>query len=218
MALMTSYLIKSSNAEDFFNAIRNAKAPERFTTSFLRNLEFSSSNDRLYIGVLKGLRFLDDNGAPTDRYFAFLDQSQSGVVLAEAIREAYEDLFAVNREAHKLPLEDVEGKLKTLTRGQKSDNVYGWMANTFRTLCELADWSPLAPPLSETPPLPPTPPPTKESLPDPKTGATAPPIPAPSVSGAKPLELHYNIQLILPESRDQAVYDALFASLRKHLL
>jgi hypothetical protein len=29
--------------------------------------------------------------------------------------------------------------------------------------------------------------------------------------------LHYDIQLILPESRDQAVYDALFASLRRHL-
>jgi hypothetical protein len=120
MGLMTSYLIKTSNAEDFFNAIRNAKAPERFTTTFLKNLDFSSSNDRLYIGVLKGLRFLDDNGAPTERYFAFLDQSRSDVVLAEAIRDAYEDLFAVNRDANKMSVEDTEGKLKTLTRGQKS--------------------------------------------------------------------------------------------------
>jgi hypothetical protein len=28
----------------------------------------------------------------------------------------------------------------------------------------------------------------------------------------------YNIQLILPEPRDAAVYDALFSSIRKHLL
>lgn len=34
----------------------------------------------------------------------------------------------------------------------------------------------------------------------------------------KKLELHYNIQLILPNSRDQAVFDALFTSLKKHLL
>ena len=77
MSLMTNYLIKAGNAEDFFKAIRNAKAPERFTQSFLKDLEFASSNDRLYIGVLKGLGFLDENGAPTGRYFAFLDQSQS---------------------------------------------------------------------------------------------------------------------------------------------
>jgi hypothetical protein len=33
---------------------------------------------------------------------------------------------------------------------------------------------------------------------------------------AKP-ELHYNIQIHLPESRDPAVYEALFKSLKKHL-
>jgi hypothetical protein len=213
MGLMTNYLIKASNAEDFFKAIRNAKAPERFTTSFLKDLDFSSSNDRLYIGLLKGLRFLDENGAPTERYFTFLDQSRSDVVLAEAIREGYEDLFAVNRDAHQLPLEDVQGKLKTLTRGQKSDNVINLMANTFRTLCDLADWSPLAPPSIEGPhSLPPKP--EMPLPPEPKTAATRP-IPQ---TGSTPLELHYNIQLILPDSRDQAVYDALFASLRKHLL
>lgn len=29
--------------------------------------------------------------------------------------------------------------------------------------------------------------------------------------------LHYNIQIILPESRDPKVYDALFRSLKEHL-
>ena len=47
MALMTSYLIKAGNAEDFFKAIRNAQAPERFTQTFLKDLGFTSSNDRL---------------------------------------------------------------------------------------------------------------------------------------------------------------------------
>lgn len=208
MGLMTSYLIKAGNAEDFFNAIRNAKAPERFTNTFLKDLGFTSSNDRLYIGVLKGLKFLDDNGAPTERYFAFLDQSQSDVVLADAIREAYEDLFAINRDAQTLGPEDVQGKLKTLTRGQKSENVINWMANTFQTLCALADWSPLAKPVVEVRTS--TPPPVSE---------TPSPTPPPMFSESpKPLELHYNIQLILPDSRDQSVYDALFASLRRHLL
>jgi len=30
--------------------------------------------------------------------------------------------------------------------------------------------------------------------------------------------LHYNIQIIMPESRDPKVYDALFRSLKEHLL
>jgi hypothetical protein len=77
MALMTAYLVTTKNAEAFFNALQTAKAPERFTTKFLKDLDFSSSNDRLYIGILKGLAFLDENGTPTSRYYAFLDHSQS---------------------------------------------------------------------------------------------------------------------------------------------
>ena len=37
-----------------------------------------------------------------------------------------------------------------------------------------------------------------------------------STGGLRP-EFHYNIQIHLPESRDQAVYDAIFKSLKKHL-
>lgn len=31
-------------------------------------------------------------------------------------------------------------------------------------------------------------------------------------------EMHYNIQIHLPETRDMAVYDAIFRSLKEHLL
>ena len=31
-------------------------------------------------------------------------------------------------------------------------------------------------------------------------------------------ELHYNIQIVLPETRDVAVFDAIFEALQKHLL
>jgi hypothetical protein len=208
MALMTAYLVTSKNAATFFNAIQTAKAPDKFTTKFLKDLDFTSSNDRLFIGVLKGLSFLDDSGVPTERYFAFLDHSQSGRVLAEAIQDAYDELFALNKNAQRLPLDEVKGKLKSLTQGQKSENVIGWMANTFKTLCDLADWSsPAAAAKKKTPPEVPveTPPPASDVQP-------------PIEPVARELELHYNIQIILPESRDQAVYDALFASLRRHLL
>jgi hypothetical protein len=208
VSLMNAYLVTAKNAEAFFNAIQGAKAPERFTTKFLKDLDFTSSNDRLYIGVLKGLGFLDENGAPTDRYFAFLDHSQSGRVLTEALREAYDDLFALNRQAEKMSLDEVKGKLRSLTQGQKSENVINWMANTFKGLADLADWSAPAIPIEE-----------REKRQEKRDeGIKDQPPPLPPLGGSSPaLGLHYNIQLILPDSRDQAVYDALFASLRRHL-
>lgn len=78
MPLTNAYLMTTKNLEAFLNAIRAAKAPERFNNKFLTQLDFTSSNDRLFIGILKGLGFIDESGVPTKRYYAFLDQTESG--------------------------------------------------------------------------------------------------------------------------------------------
>jgi hypothetical protein len=209
VSLTTSYLLKTSNLEAFLNSLKTARAPEAFTHKFLKDLDFTTSNDRLFVGVLKGLGFIDENGVPTERYFAFLDQSQSGRVLAEGIRDAYDDLFAIRTDANNMDVDEVRGKLKTLTQGQKSENVVNQMAATFRALCDLADWNGTI--LKET-----IKPPTPDETPLVDLPELVPPIN--SGGGRQDLQLHYNIQIILPESRDPKVYDALFASLRRHLL
>ena len=61
MSLPTAYLVTTKNLEGFLNALKTAKAPERVNNKFLQNLEFSSSNDRLFIGLLKSLGFTDDS-------------------------------------------------------------------------------------------------------------------------------------------------------------
>lgn len=88
MALTTSYLTSVKNLDSILNSIISAKAPERFTTRFLEDLGFKSSNDRLYIGMFKALGLLDENGVPTQRYFQFLDQTRSRRIIAEGIQEA----------------------------------------------------------------------------------------------------------------------------------
>ena len=102
---------------------------------------YKSSNDRLITGVLKALGLLSDNGEPTQRYFDFLDQTQSKKVIAIGVQEAYEDLFNLNKDAQNLTQDEVKNKLKTLTQGQKGDKVIENMARTFRVLCDYADWS-----------------------------------------------------------------------------
>lgn len=163
--------------------------------------------------MLKALGFIDDAGVPKQRYFDFLDQGQSARVLAEGIREAYSDLFNVNKNAQTLSVDEVKNKLRTLTLGQKSDNVVSLMANTFKALSDLADWK--AAPNPNTPAQAPA----TEKKPEDPAKAAAPPIGVPPSldTGNRPLQLHYNIQIHLPESRDAAVFEAIFAALRKHL-
>lgn len=220
MGLLTAYLVTTKNLEPLLNSLTTARAPETFTQKFLQGLEFKSTNDRLYIGVLKGLGFLTETSAPTDRYYAFLDQAQSKRVLAEAIREAYSDLFDVNIQAHTMTETEVKNKLKTLTQGKYSENVVSWMAKTFRGLADYADWSESTVKKVQQeqaavkdekhkaePQMPAHNPPTPLK---PETGQQSG---GPTTFG----QLHYNIQIHLPESRDSAVYDAIFKSLRSHL-
>lgn len=215
MALTTSYLTSVKNFEGIMNSILGARAPERFTNKFLEDLGYKSSNDRLILGVLKSLGLLNDTGEPTQRYYDFLDQTQSKKVIASGIQEAYEDLFNLKRDAQNMSQEEVKNKLKTLTQGSKGDKVIDSMARTFKTLCDYADWSEISidsqvnstsaskdNDISEKPDY------VVQNSPK---SVESKPI-------SNQLGLHYNIQIHLPETTNMAVYDAIFQSIKKHLM
>lgn len=209
MALIENYLVKTTNLATFFNSLLNAQAPTKFTIKFLEQLEFKSPNDRLLIGLLKALNFLDGNGVPTQRYFKFLDQSESKKILAESIQEAYSDLFTINTKANEMTSSEVKNKLKTITQGSKSDNVLDLMSKTFKALCDYADFTSQSilnkASISQS---------DKKTEDKPLSTIPIKEKDSKSIRGA---ELHYNIQIHLPESRDQAVYDAIFKSLKEHI-
>ena len=166
----------------------------------------------MVIGVLKELALIDDTGKPTDRYFRFIDQSKSATVLAEAIEEAYEDLFAVNRKANELSKPEIVGKFKTLSQGKYSDSVLDKMATTFLGLAGLADFENNSQPQTEVETV--DSPNDNESASRESNNFTNAPLKSATGLGG----LVYNIQIVLPETRDPKVYDALFRSLKEHLL
>ncbi|MEX0754116.1 MAG: DUF5343 domain-containing protein [Actinomycetota bacterium] len=205
MALPSTYLTSTKNLRAILSAIRQAQAPKTFTTRFLEGLGYKSSSDRLVIGVLKTLRFLSSTGLPTERYFGYLDESESPRILAEGLREAYADLFELNTNAQEMDRNELKNKMKTLTQGQHSDSVLDKMAMTFKALSEQADFS--SPPAVKQPVA------EDEEVPESETPETETEHAGkPAIKG-----LVYNIELHLPESRDPSVYDALFKSLREHL-
>lgn len=202
------YVTSTKNLESIINSVINAKAPERFTNKFLEDLGYKSSNDRLVIGMFKALGLLDDNGQPLQRYYEFLDQTQTGRIIAIGIEEAYEDLFNLRKDAQNLTNDEVKNKLKTITQGQKSDKILGLMAMTFRAFCDLADWDSVG--TEETNKIE-TPHVVLKSDNTEKSQTK-------TVPTTTDMNLHYNIQIHLPETTNMAVYDAIFQSLKKHLM
>ncbi|MDR3368351.1 DUF5343 domain-containing protein [Rhodoferax sp.] len=215
MALPDSYTMKTGSVPAYFDAMLDAQPPERFSLKFLENLGFTSTNDRLFMGILKDLGFLNRDGQPQQRYFDFMDRSLSKQVLAEGIREGYADLFAVNTKANDFTVADAKNKLRTLYAGKKTDLVIGHIAKTFRALCDYADFSGGASPRKERQP--------KEFAED-TTSAERDPVvrhipdePSLPSGKIKVTGLQYHINIVLPDTRDQGVFDAIFKSLRDHL-
>jgi len=210
MALPSSYTLKTGGIPAYFDALQGAEAPERFSIKFLQDLDFTSSNDRLIIGILKDLGFLNTDGVPQERYFQYLDKDNAGQALADGIREAFSDLFAVNKEAHKLDADGAYNKLRTLYKGSKKDTVVKLIAKTFVALCEVADFTKhrgkarlkADTQKQETSKIEGTG--TKEDRKEEKKSISLD-------------SLQYHVNIVLPETRDQAVYDAIFKSLRDHL-
>lgn len=210
ISLPTSYMTGNfSKITQYFDTMLTAKVPDKFTTKFMADLGFTSSNDRQFVNVLKAISFLDDAGTLTERYFKFLDQSFSKQMVAEGIKEAYADLFALNTSANKLTKNEVEGKFKTLTNGSKESATISYMASSFINLCGYADWS-------------------ESQILEKKVGENGNNIKQELLTNGteelrqdkqqvRGFDLNYDIHIHLPATRDQAVYDALFASLAKHI-
>jgi len=217
-----SYTLKPNAIPAYFDAILDAQPPERFSLKFLERLGFTSTNDRLFIGILKDLGFLNRDGTPQTRYFEFLDRERSRRVLADGIRDAFSDLFAINMKANEYTVEEVRNKLRTIFAGQKTNLVIGNIAKTFRALCEYADFSqPLLEAAATAAPAeeavnraPAERDPVKATTPAP---ASKQDIHTPPLAPIKVQGLQYHINVVLPDTRDQAVYDAIFKSLREHL-
>jgi len=140
-----------------------------------------------------------------------MDRSQSAQVLALAVKNAYKPVFTIKAHPSKTDKAAIEGKFKTTFNS--TDAVAQNRANTFFSLLDLCDQDTL------------------------KTGSAIVAKPAkgpeaaqdeqpPVISSSRTanvttnagLGLHYNIQIHLPPTKDIEVYNAIFKSIKEHLI
>jgi hypothetical protein len=203
MALASAYVLPTNRIPDFFARIRDGQVPERFSHQLLKDWGFTSSNDKAFIPLLKALGFLSGDGKPTQRYSDYRDHSRSKQIMAQALREAYGDIFLIRERPSTSDRAAIEGKFKSFHNA--SDNVASLMTKTFLGLLPLADL------LSKTdPPRPKNKTDTKEEHEE----LEREPVVHQNVLNTS---LHYNIQIHLPATKDVEVYNAIFKSLKEHV-
>jgi hypothetical protein len=202
MALTASWVQSPTRVATVFNKIRDGQAPAAVTQQLLKDWGFTSSSDRAFIPLLKNLGFLSGTGQPTQRYHDYRDHSQSKRVMAEALRDAYGDLFLIKEKPTKSDSAAITGKFKSFHNA--SDDVAQRMAKTFFALLDLADLN-TAGTVPDVQPY--------DSDEQPNEGSEPTAKKSVGISG-----LHYNIQIHLPATKEVEVYNAIFKSLREHLI
>lgn len=197
------------NLHAILDKIQKAAVPDAFGITFLKDLGFTSSNDRTVIKVLKFLGMLDSAGRPQSSYREFMDQTKSKRVLAAAMRNAYDDLFKSDKSAQSRSYSDLKGWFKTKTGA--GEKVAEKMATTFKSLASYADFDGVQEP--EAPEL------AKGSTPAPKPALAHTPnatnVPPSHGSG---IALTYRIEVHLPDTTNMDTFRAIFRAIREELL
>ena len=204
MALPTTYAMEFKRFNEFFGKIRDAQAPPKFTNQLLVDWGFKSTSHRAFIPILKALGFLTLENVPTQRYQDYRNHSVSKKVMGKAIKEAYSDIFLIKEKPTQSDKNLIEGKFKSFHNS--NDRIAGFMAKTFFSILDLADITQESPAMES---------PTNETVEEMIDFEDEKKMKS---SSRNNFGLHYNIQIHLPATKDVEVYNAIFKSLKEHLL
>ncbi len=200
------YMPSVTNLSKILDGIQKAGVPEVFNLDFLKDLGFTSSNDRPVIKVLKYLSMLDSSGRPQTAYREFVDHTKAKGVLANCLRAAFDDLYLSDKDAHTKSVEQLRGWFKTKTGA--SDAVAKKIATQFKALASYADFNAAKPPETRS---------AAEAIPE-LTHEKSEPEPRQPAPDLKGLGLIYRLEIHLPDTQNVETFRAIFRALREELM
>jgi hypothetical protein len=198
------YVTTTNALQKFISQIPDTGIPGKLTINELEKRGFKSTNHRLIISVMKFLKFIDELQRPTERWKSYRDKSRNKRVIAQAVKEAYADLFSLYPNAQERDTEALKNFFSTRTAA--GSQVVDKTVATFKVLCQLSDFG-------------------EETLPEASPKQERKQAPSSSIKNnsqtaqeGKVPAININIQLQLPVTDNAEIYDKIFEALKKYLL
>lgn len=215
MAENLPYSTSVGTLERMLEKIKSASVPERFTQDFVHTkLAMKGGTASSCIPILKKMGLVGSDGSPTELYREFRNPKKSRTALGKAFRRLYERLYEMNEYIHDADDTDVLGLIVECTGSEKNAAATKYTLATFNMLRKHADFE------------------NENENDDFESAVNDEPIPLNlehqlsnlqppkqnSGGGQKGINLSYTINLNLPATKDIEVFNAIFKSLKQHIL
>lgn len=187
------------------DGIIEAQKPSRFTLDFLGDvLKVTGGSASPIIPILKRISFLNSDGTPTELYARFRSDTSRPASMLAGLKQGYQEAFRRREYAHRLKDHEFADLVVEITGLQKSNPIFRAITGTWKTLTDYVGEL-VEPGEVEV---------AEENRSD---------RPVQLGEGShSPRQLHvglaYQINIVLPETTNSEVFDAIFRSLRAHLL
>ena len=190
-----SYSNTPNRFKETLDALIKAERPDKFNRDFIETvLGVKGGTVSGFPPILKRLGLLSQDNSPTELYGQFQSDSGRSEAAYQALKNGFAELFKRNAHVHKADDAKIKDYLVQITGRKKEDAAVSAILGTFNAVTsDVQGFIPEA--VHETPPKP-------------LTGVGIP-------AG---VGLSYHINIVIPETSDLAVLNAIFRSLRDNLL
>lgn len=207
------YVQVTGTLESMLDKIKSASVPERFSQDFVSTkLLLKGGTARAIIPFVKKMGLVTSDGTPTERYKEFRNPNKSDYAIADAMRDLYEPLFEMNEYVYDLDTPKLKGLIVEATGAEANSAVVQKTLSTFQALRKRANFDKE----EDEPEV------TRETHHTEQIPKHVPIVQngyGNSGSSTKEgINLSYTINLNLPATTDIEVFNAIFKSLKQHLI
>jgi hypothetical protein len=207
------YLAASGTLKRALERLIDASRPDKFNADFLENvLKLSGGAARATIPIMKKMGFLTSDAVPTDLYAKFRTEGGRPAASLAGLRNGFPEIFKRSEYAHTVDDNKLRDIILEITGLKASDPIAQAIKSTFNVV---KSFIPAGADLTGSD--------DDQGLLDEAAGNPAAQSEQGGVvrnvgRGSKSVGLVYNINIVLPETSDLKVLNAIFRSVKENLL
>jgi hypothetical protein len=205
------YSTSTGSIKKILEKIQNVGQPSKVDSKWFSSIGFTKPSEQRMIAILKFIGLAEENGSPTDIWSQFRSTKSGKSVLGQALKNSYSELYEIYPNAQNLNKDELEDFFKTRTTAGKLALQH--TVNTFKNLAAYAEFDSTPVQQQET----------KnntiinegDQISHQNSNTN---LQEKIITTKKGVVINLNVQLTVPETTDEKVYDKFFEAMKKHLL